>query len=222
MVRALLTGRKTQTRRIVKPQPVGLNSMQARAENEFVEIVFQSLEKQCPYGQPGDHLWVRETIGRRPASFLGLEATNGVEEAFYKADGADVVENKGFNLCPWWNGPVCVSIHMPRYASRITLEITDVRVERLQDISEEDAIEEGVETIHVEQAPSPANDFEGGHFLGMKDYENPGEFAGFGGDAGYCNSAKQSYRTLWESINGPGSWGSNPFVWVVTFNRIKP
>ena len=133
MVRALLAGTKTQTRRVVKKLPITLNretnSLEVDGENiangRFAKLV------ACPYGQPGDRLWVRETFGHfeRNDNF-----TPGCE-VFYRADG-ECLEIK-----PWRP-----SIHMPRWASRITLEITSVRVERLQDISEADAIAEGVYT----------------------------------------------------------------------------
>ncbi|WP_199235302.1 hypothetical protein [Azospirillum sp. TSA6c] len=92
----------------------------------------------------GDRLWVRERLGRRPASFLGIEATNGVESACYSADDEDVVNEHEFNLAPWWKyrGGLSASC-MPRWASRLTLIIEGVKVDRLQDISEEDALAEG-------------------------------------------------------------------------------
>lgn len=92
------------------------------------------------------------------------------------------------------------SIHMPRWASRITLEVTGVRVERLQDISEADAEREGIE----DAALLPLTHF--------KDYSNNGE----------TRSAQYSFETLWESINGPGSWERNDWVWVIEFKRIEP
>ncbi len=95
------------------------------------------------------------------------------------------------------------SIHMPRWASRITLEVTGVRVERLQDISEEDAIAEGVEVLW--RGYDDAQDFYRNYHTG-----------------GYLFTAKASYRTLWESINGPGSWERNDWVWVIEFKRIEP
>ncbi len=96
------------------------------------------------------------------------------------------------------------SIHMPRWASRITLEVTGVRVERLQDISEEDAIAEGVECWE-ERGYDDAQDF-------YRNYHTGGDLF----------TAKASYRTLWESINGPGSWERNDWVWVIEFKRIEP
>lgn len=134
MVQALLEGRKTQTRRIVKPQPNG--GPQAEMINlggawGLLDGILSG-EWCCPYGQPGDLLYVKETVGkfdgREPDAYEGRYAADG-EEAF---DGW------------YWKRPLLPSIHMPRWASRLTLRITDVRVERLQDISEDDAYAEGV------------------------------------------------------------------------------
>ena len=100
------------------------------------------------------------------------------------------------------------SIHMPRWASRITLEITSVRVERLQDISEADAKAEGIETVRVSES-----DF---RYL---DYLRAGQID-IGDKEATCGSAVKSYRTLWESINGPGSWEANPWVWVISFRMV--
>lgn len=183
MVRALLDDSKTQTRRIIKGSPshVHWNPVVVGDHGGWTDEHGRSVK--CPYGQPGDRLWVRETVARRPASMLGIEATNGVESAYYVADGEDVVDQNEFNICPWFNGPVCVSIHMPRWASLITLEIASVRAERLQDISEADAMAEGLTRI-----------------------EYKGESWGFdGGNPTGYGSPTGAYRALWESINGPGS-----------------
>lgn len=115
MVQAIIEGRKTQTRRVIKPQPAG-----------FVPV-------RCSYGYPGDRLWVREAYGT---------CDSWVPHIFYRADGG--APNPGFR----WKSP----IHMPRWASRITLEIIDVRVERLRDISEENARAEG---CHFPNSESP-------------------------------------------------------------------
>jgi hypothetical protein len=161
MVRALLAGTKTQTRRVAKG--LALEWLSEGFEPAFVADDANGL---CPYGHPGDRLWVRETW--RPVNEV---------HADYAAD---------YNASDLGSlGPWKPSIHMPRWASRITLEIVSVRVERLQDISEGDAIAEGV-----------------------------------GGDVTVtpCFSVDR-YRELWESINGPGSWEANPWVWVVEFKR---
>jgi hypothetical protein len=222
MVRAILDGRKTVTRRIVKPQP--------KTYRDFLGdgIVFGIEDKErpwvlrclgssnfadlyCPYGRPGDRLWVRETWGYRGAAWtLGEEhKTVWIE---YAADGsqADIQRPKDdesgipqprdirpdedyvddyYNgyLTRYWkqNRP---SIHMPRWASRITLEVTGVRVERLQDISEADAHAEGIpgDLLHRAQGWSP-----------------------------------RAFQLLWELINGAESWNTNPWVWVVEFRRIE-
>lgn len=200
MVRAILEGRKTQTRRIVKPQP--------RAEMRPVfELASGKPQKDSPYGKPGDRLWVRETWGvyhsvkswtdcgyeydgdfiKGPLQGKTYSRTNtsdreGVNEfVVYRADG---VTEDGDTWRP--------SIHMPRWASRITLEVVSVRVERLQDISNDDAIAEGIDTV-------------------WRGDNGPHEF-----------DQVPHFRTLWESINGPGSWDANPWVWCISFNRIMP
>ena len=176
MVRAILDGRKTQTRRIVK------NATGPFWNHSGYRIVmrdgFTFWETHggipneygpafaCPYGKPGDRLWVRETWA--PAEWPPTGPP-----AVYRAD-------EGMFASRWKP-----SIHMPRWASRINLEVVSVRVERLQDISEEDALAEGI-TL-VERGTSPVDQF----------------------------------NKLWESINGPGSWEANPWVWVVEFKRIE-
>lgn len=209
MVRAILDGRKTQTRRTVKIQhPLDLPNYYATGrtlcelENQpgaFMEFRHTSQDEvgftgspaafllRCPYGQTGDRLWVRET-------FRLFDATDecGCYECpcgcpptgtpIYRAD-CDYGESK-------WRP----SIYMPRWASRILLEITDVRVERLQDISEEDAASEG--------APCEIGRLEA-TILGTQ------------------ASYRKGFIRLWESINGEGSWIENPWVWVIEFKRIN-
>jgi hypothetical protein len=199
MVNALLAGTKTQTRRMVKyPQPkdksLGLvpwistpmgNRLHVTSSDGIVfETGSGRLSKgmqdhvlACPHGEVGDRLWVRETW------MHGGYAAPGYARK-YRADGLEIGGLGDFEGEPWRP-----SIFMPRWASRITLEITDVRVERLQDISEEDAKAEGVE---------PAT-------LYLSDE---------------CGPYVASYSTLWEKINGKGSWEANPWVWAVSFRRI--
>ena len=189
MVRALLAGTKTQTRRIVKPQPAP--DQQPRTvigSSGFVYVMdnapllpypeVRRVRWDCPYGQPGDRLWVRETFGHfeRNDNF-----TPGCE-VFYRADGGCL------EIEPWRP-----SIHMPRWASRITLEITGVRVERLQDIDISAAQAEGVSDT-------------GSLILDSAGNEQGGPIA--------------EYAVLWEQINGPGSWDANPWVWVLEFRRL--
>jgi len=180
MVRAILEGRKTQTRRIVKPQPV---------ETEWRRIA-------CPYGQPGDRLWVKETFATKQVKGLTIASTkpNDPEAEMlarathrFRAYRADQWENDEVPEGMTWRP----SIYMPRWASRLTLAIVRVRVERLQDITEEDAIAEGSQ----EPALVPI--------------------------VGACLTERAVYAKLWEAINGAGSWALNPWVWVVEFKRVE-
>lgn len=159
MVRAILAGRKTQTRRLVAERHMPL----------VMGAALATLLEACPFGQPGDRLWVREAF---------CDATAGVEgRILYRADGDDAIQ---------WRP----SIHMPRWASRINLEITGVRVERLKNISPDDCISEGAWSIEDREL-------------------------------GRGHEAVEAFRSLWESINGDGSWAENPWVWVVEFRRVE-
>ena len=142
MVRALLADTKTQTRRIVKPQPQMVTNNRTLPWEGDPAALMRLMEiqgKHCPYGQPGDRLWVRETWAHGVQAMAAASDEDG--PFVYAADGS----TQG-RLGERWRP----SIHMPRWASRITLEITGVRVERLQDISEADAIAEGVtNSLHL-------------------------------------------------------------------------
>ena len=195
MVRAILEGRKTQTRRTCKP-------VQPNSDG----IWPAGRVPDCPYGAPGDLLWVRETWAhyqcvdhiRRADGRAFSEVSDGL--AGYKADGFEGIEDfrKHVKLM---SGSACESveingdrwrpsIHMPRWASRITLKVTDVRVERLQQISEADANAEGVVRHEWE-------------------YDN--------GEGPETDRA--AFECLWSHINGADSWAANPWVWVVSFER---
>ena len=191
MVRALLKSRKTQTRRVVKPQPASGVRPSPFSKSGLEDG--HGRELRCPYGRPGDRLWVRETWAR--------PITLDPGPTIYRADYPACVPSYYENVPPADEVVWKPSIHMPRSACRITLEITGVRVERLQDISEVDAKAEGCEPIdlcdHIRQSCS--------------DIGCPGPTNYRGG-----------YQSLWESINGPGSWDTNPWVWVIEFKRIKP
>lgn len=192
MVVAILEGRKTQTRRVTgfseineTPDEWSLYGLEKDPEliagadkygNDKVKkmsgyyALFEHTELgecyrsiRCPYGQPGEHLWVRETWQKF-----------GKEYAYAATDGDVYLETK-------WRS----SIHMPRAISRLTLEITDIRAERLHYITEADAVAEGCES---------------------------------GGD--WDSAPTVQYSNLWETINGPGSWEQNPWVWVITFKKI--
>ena len=181
MVQSILAGNKTMTRRTIKSKYL------ERGSTPFHTI------KKCPYGQIGDQLWVRETwtwegdTGWRDLMPLG--------SFYYKAD---FEENEGPTK---WKP----SIFMPREASRITLEVTDVRVERLMDISEEDAMVEGVD-LYSNRASIMVNQE-------TAEYEN-------------CliknSTAITLFSELWEKINGRESLEANPWVWVIKFKRVKP
>lgn len=207
MVRAILDGSKTMTRRIIRPQPTHFNP--AGTPRRVVPNGGPSESICCPDGEPGDRLWVRETFSGPHC----MDASDGCKAVppskwgdcsriWYWADGNPTEGD--------WTRPR-PSIHMPRWASRILLEITDVRVERLQDISEDDARAEGIER---------GKDFPG-WYRGPLD----GDSAGLA-EAGRhfkipTAFPKLAFRALWESINGPKSWAANPWVWVVEFRRVE-
>lgn len=221
MVRAILDGRKTQTRRVVKPQPRGIwgsgvalpgNSLGVRSDAFHVHANVQSESRHlyCPYGKPGDRLWVRETVAdvnsemgptllyRADEAMIGWE---DFSEVFDKDFGAGPSFNYGVypgmkNKWAVWHSDIdskddggkwTPSIHMPRWASRINLEIKAIRVERLQEISEEDAKAEGIKPLSPISGPL----------------------------------YKEQFADLWESINGALSWDANPWVWVIEFEMIK-
>lgn len=194
MVRAILAGRKTQTRRLVQwPLRSASDGAKRRifTERDVAEVNQLLLERQAsplrrvayPYGVPGDRLWVRETIRRCPS--LGE-----YDSAVYAADGAPTA------LDTWpWQRPVLPGIHCPRGLSRITLAVTAVRVERLQDITEADILAEGVTVpLAAEVTNTPWSSIPTLH---------------------------DAWRLLWDHINGKRCpWASNPWVWAVEFRRV--
>lgn len=219
MVRAIVEGRKTQTRRIIKPAPT---DNAAKLYNN--DIVAHDLECddtggsfgfgfwdedgnmwKCPFGRPGDRLYVREAWQVDApcdgtwshTAFYGCRDSplSDIPERFRTPDHclfrAGYTENFRINWRP--------SIHMPRWASRITLEVKAVRVERLQDISEADARAEGIID-------------EGCLNCGMP------ETCGCGNPS---PDARDAFVYLWKSIHGAESWAANPWVWVIEFERVK-
>ena len=218
MVNAILDGKKTQTRRVVKhkkqsfiegwifshlyTEPCGLLQVAMRKCGLTYSFA-------CPYGKVGDQLWVRETF-HSPTDQVTIYRANWREDA--RARGFDNIPN----TVNWKWTP---SIHMPRWASRIQLEITGIRVERLQDISEEDALSEGVprnEDYPIENGNCPACFGQGVHgALGPN-------WGVIEVDCRECDTAKKRFQHLWSSINGEKSWDQNPWVWVIEFERIKP
>jgi hypothetical protein len=174
MVQAILKGRKLQTRRVVKHQS-DANCFSAGHDWEMSDML-----KRCPYGNVGDILYVRETWTRS----LGY---------MYKADAPDVDTDEKVKWRP--------SIHMPKRASRIFLLVEAVEVERLQDITGDDAIAEGISRY-------PASPIDG-----FKNYQYLDQF---------CINPDESFESLWRSIYGPESWEQNPWVWVIKFRPIRP
>ncbi|WP_130888987.1 hypothetical protein [Pseudomonas sp. Sample_21] len=192
MVRAILDGRKTVTRRACKPQP-SANAHTTSAEGSPMGAWWETGKhlNRCPFGQIGDRLYVRETCFindfREAAVPVGERADC---EVHYRADGVPDFEGEE-ELIRWRP-----SIHMPRWASRILLEITDVRVERLQDITYEQAAAEGV------------------HRGPLREWCASDE-------GGACHKYPiPAFRDLWQSTGG--DWDANPWVWVVEFKRVTP
>lgn len=230
MVRAILDGRKTQTRRVVKPVP-------DLVTNDGVPACFTARDAELgrlgevipsPYGQQGDRLWVRETWGyrgcrssypanthdalvhyhaddsRREIPFATSDEMNQTmpRQAIKYPPGFDELDEdeqrwkEGELLSAWWERKKKIpSIHMPRWACRLVLEITGVRVERLHDIRLRDARAEGcqVREISLFGADEPQRDRIG----------------------------RIHFQTLWESVNGAGAWHANPWVWVIDFKRVE-
>jgi hypothetical protein len=216
MVKAILEDRKTQTRRVLNPQPSG--GVQYHPCAPHCAINGNGDRLLCKFGKHGDRLWVRETHFIN--HFLGSkcpEAERDDVEIFYRATDDKFIRSSEDTEGLAWKP----SIHMPRWASRITLEITGVRVERLQDISEADAIAEGGQW--TDNGPrhwakpgatfeelNPVNGWnEGWSHIGQTDQDK------------CLSSAIMSYANLWESINGTGSWDHNPWVWVLEFKRVE-
>ena len=227
MVRAILDDRKTQTRRLMKAQPYPDSIVTVEHYHQTVidrhgdmqpgpEIFGAHWDDgecglRCPYGAPGDTLWVRETWAPHPHGVMRCGAV-------YRAD-LDAVPDAGR-----WRP----SIHMPRWASRLTLRITDVRVERLQDISEDDARAEGCQA-----RPFPGPWWQGYRDLGdgqMLHQQAIGETAPdwmiepkqMPPTPWLDQSARDGFRSIWMGLHGPGAWESNPWVWALSFKRVKP
>ena len=206
MVRALLDGSKTQTRRVCKPQPiadarfVGGHHLPATKRNPGQEISVEApyVHIACPYGLPGDRLAVRETFyawgrwetrysakkGRDEWHFVDMTLECGRSYAYDTDEDTPMIVTRRSTVVPlWWRRP---AIFMPRAASRITLEITSVRVERLQAITRGDAMSEG--------CPFP----------NMAEGDDP----------------RKWYADLWNDLNGAGAWDANPWVWAIEFRRL--
>lgn len=190
MVRAILDGGKTQTRRVFK----------SKEENAT---------GNCPYGKPGDCLWVRE-------AWQALPYYDDMPPK-YIPEGADIIYNANRPHAPW-DSRKRNALHMPRWASRITLKIIDVRVQRIQEISEDDARAEGLAALSKDNFTTvkygiPDMD----SIPGTDDYGWPWK--------NWQTCPIEAFKYLWQSIHGDDpvkGWAANPLVWVIEFERIKP
>jgi hypothetical protein len=220
MVRAILNGQKTQTRRVVKPQPnqefVG-PSMHWRYLGDGERMVARDWKPivRCPYGKPGDRLWVREThqfVEAYDGPGVCYRADDQIRACVYAEDDWECLRTPvgvGKVLHDFGDHPWRPSIFMPRWASRLTLEITGVRVERLRDISPEDCLAEGIVYEGFDQADPT-------HPVARR--MGPEQLVAFRNAA-----LRDQYRILWDSLNGAGlhPWSFNPWVWVVEFRKVE-
>lgn len=231
MIRALLDGRKTQTRRVIttgkrapwhQMEPVFLAHRWTVAPHPrggfwAIDVPNASTEVmdrppgndtgfQCPYGQPGDRLWVRENGWEPPVAPTIDQIAGGADtwQYVYDADGVSEGDREDFRNWKWKRRP---SIHMPRWASRITLEVTGVRVERVQSITPADAVAEGAHEVLLtpdhplrEDAYARGSDFKGQRFAGARD----------------------AYAAIWDALNAKRGypWSANPWVWIIEFKRL--
>lgn len=223
MVQAILAGRKTQTRRIVKKWYFntgneGMNIAFSGLSSSEVSPGFWKLSshgeggawnERCaaisPYGKPGDQLYVRETAiispvgwcGRNECGWTHEDSEGNVRVVQYLATSPNRDAPNDYKL------KATPSIHMPRWASRITLEITEVRVQRLQEISRQDAIAEGISVLPLQSADN----------LSAWWQSAPG--------VNQARTPQDAYCNLWDNINGAGNWDANPWVWALTFKVVQ-
>lgn len=216
MVTAILAGQKTQTRRVIKGQ-----ALEWLAPDMFMpEFVADPENGLCPYGQPGDRLWVRETWhdfgrwallmfaeGDDPSDYEWRSADFPERIRYAADDPTDLVDMNGPDYPRLYHRKMA-SIHMPRKASRLSLEVVSVRVERLQAITVADVVAEGI-------------DLDGEH---ADDFLNA-EHAQAGGLSIPCDHPEvYPFVRLWDSINAKRghAWDTNPWVWVVEFKVVTP
>lgn len=241
-VRAILAGRKTQTRRVIKPQPVIAPDL--NEANVGPAWAAGYINVRCPYGVVGDVLWVRETWAARPLFLDGVRRSEvcyaatpregirtpgvirDVDRMTYLHESSPL-ETHGFGWPIKWRSP----IFMPRWASRLALRVTEVRVQRLQEISEEDAIAEGATSRYVEG--------QGWNRIGWQmDWSRVGTRSRWGSvnvrGAGRAltaeltnadvalSSPRLAYGNAWNKINEKRApWESNPYVWAVSFEVVR-
>ncbi|HCC6224998.1 hypothetical protein ACOQJR_11170 [Klebsiella pneumoniae] len=195
MVRALLDGRKTQTRRPIKWKQTRFTEIGEREDGSkwpWSEDAEHACDfwHPCPFGAVGDRIWVRETWAEAGASAPDLK--------LYRANYPEHVPSIYENVPPAEEIRWTPSIHMPRWASRILLEITDVRVERLNSIHDVDAMREGIQNLTT---------------CSHADFGIPGVVN--------AQHPVRAFQLLWESIHGADSWRANPWVWVIEFKRVE-
>ena len=234
MALATLDGSKTQTRRILKDAPEAAVELRLShgssgyletfvgedfSESGWMPVVGEhgcETPVRCPYGVPGDRLWGREACRAEERKEDGIDGVRYLaDNVWLPIEDTKAAADRWVDLFHYrgQRGAVVPSIHMPRWASRILVELTDVRVERLQDISEEDAIAEGIERCPIEGWRN---------YLWHGDPESrdrsvnrwPHQFSNY-------LEARGSYSSLWERINGPGSWDANPYVWALTYRLVE-
>jgi hypothetical protein len=210
MVQAILNGTKLQTRRVVKGKALEWITTGMLPP----DVLTRPDTFICPYGEVGDVLWVRESFyqygfwrkngltktGKQKWKFI---ADNAYTSIAYNDNPPSSIFKNSQRVLGWYKRS---SLFMPKEACRLFLKIKDIRVERLQDISEEDAISEGV----LKDVKLPVENFQ--TRLLYRDYK---------GDTSGCADARSSFMTLWKSINGEQSWNENPWVWVIEFERIE-
>lgn len=210
-IRALLEGRITQTRRVVRSQPAPgqgmVNAAYCGHPDKWLRDgtcgrFDKATEWRCPYGRVGDHLWVRETWSQPTSLDPG--------PTFYLADYPGCVPAHYENVPPATNIRWRASIHMPRTASRIILEVTRVRAERLRDASDDDAIAEGLHCIEI--GSGYPNCYSAAPATWAQVVEQ---------QADAYEDPRLAFRDLWQSAIGAHGWKANPWVWVVTFRLVE-
>lgn len=229
MVRAILDGRKTQTRRIMKVQPsdgfhpthngydldlnahwytpgvVDKHGYLQPAKKDVFGVADENEGYTCPFGAVGDRIWVRETWAEAGAGAPDLK--------LYRADYPEHVPTHYENVPPADEIRWTPSIHMPRWASRITLEITGVRVERLDKISEEDAVSEGMQGVICRSCKGDPD-------YSTTQYDQDTLAAVDEIPCQSCSSNRSKFFSLWDSIYGEGNHCMGDWVWVIEFKVV--
>ncbi|WP_371333045.1 hypothetical protein [Klebsiella quasipneumoniae] len=220
MARAILDGRKTQTRRVIAnvghDNCLPLQKRTKKKDGIYTHVMDAHIYGLCPFGKIGDRIWVRETwsdVNLDGAPAVAYRADDEVydlmgDKSLLDEDGAFNYQDprvRKYQFAAWHSDLISgiegnwrPSIHMPRWASRITLEITGVRVERLNSIHDVDAMREGIQNLTT---------------CSHSDFGIPGVVN--------AQHPVRAFQLLWESIYGADSWRSNPWVWVIEFKRIE-